>query len=60
MLSLALELLFEKIMNTKQAIKCYFSITLHYKDRALLEMIKASFNGVGTITKSTKDYKISC
>ena len=30
----------------------------HYankKDRALLEMIKASFNGVGTITKSTKD-----
>lgn len=32
-----------------------FSISLHKKDRAILEMIKAHFNGVGNITTKGKD-----
>ena len=33
-----------------------FGIRLHKKDRALLELIQAYFNGVGNISKDGKDY----
>jgi hypothetical protein len=37
-----------------QVFPC-FKITLHKKDRAVLEMIQTFFNGVGNITKQGKN-----
>jgi hypothetical protein len=42
-------------MNTGWLVEIIFGINLHKKDRALLEMIKAFFNGVGKVTNRVKD-----
>lgn len=41
--------------KTGFAVSAGFQISLHQKDRTLLEMIKAYFNGVGSITNHGKD-----